>query len=481
MTNTSSTHPPVLIVDLDGTLTPSNSLVELTLELARRDLMALFSVFWVLVVSGRLAFKRAISDRVEAQVNHWPWHPEVLSQITRAKARSEPVVLMTASDQRVATKVADHLGVFDAVYGSTACCNLKGAEKVRLIEAHYADASVTYIGDSKADIPVWQKADVAIGVGIDPSRLTSLSSKSAMLAPTRGNSSLVWPFLRALRPHQWLKNVLLFVPLVLAQVLTPSSYVTVFFGFVAFSLVASAVYVLNDLMDLPDDRAHPRKRARPLASGVLPIEWGVGGAAVLFGLGLGLALVLDDTFGLMLVGYLLFTTLYSFKLKRVAWIDVVTLSGLYTWRLISGAALGGVIVSPWLLVFSLSLFLSLAGMKRITELLDRIERGSESSYGRDYAIEDWRRMAWLVGVSLVCALTTFFAYLQAPTTALLYPEIAFIWGILPVLALWLTWMFWATLTGRMHDDPIVFAAMDPVSWLSGVVTAVLLLTASGVL
>ena len=479
LTNVISTRPHVLVVDLDGTLTPSNSLVELVLQLARRDPVKLVSLVWVLLTSGRLAFKCAVSDCIEAQVDHWPWNPKVLDKIEAARLRADTIVLMTASDQRVASRVADYLGGFDAVFGSTPECNLKGIEKARLIATTYADAKVTYIGDSNADRPVWEAVDTAIGVGIDPRQVGNIAGQSEELPKVRGQRSVVWSILKALRPHQWVKNVLLFVPLVLAQVTAPSVYLLVCLGWIAFSFVASAVYLFNDLMDLADDRAHPRKRNRPLASGYMPIEWGVIGVVALVTIGLGLAWILDAFFALMLLGYLGLTTLYSLKLKRVAWVDVVTLSGLYTWRLLSGAVLAGVLISPWLFVFSLMCFLSLAGMKRITELLDRIERGSDATYGRDYAVEDWRSMAWLSGIALLSALVTFVLYLQVPTTADLYPNIHALWWVVPVLSLWLGRMFWSTLSGRMHDDPIVYAAMDPLSWVSGLCVMVLMLRASG--
>jgi 4-hydroxybenzoate polyprenyltransferase len=279
---------------------------------------------------------------------------------------------------------------------------------------------------------------------------------------TIGSRSLL-PYLTALRPHQWVKNVLVFVPMLAAHQLTFPAFLQSFFAFIAFSLVASSVYVVNDLLDLAADRAHPRKRLRPFASGAISTAQGSWMAVILLLVGTLVALFLGPAFALVLLAYYLITTAYSLYLKRKVLIDIALLAGLYTMRLVAGAAATSIELSMWLLAFSIFLFFSLAAVKRQAELIDLAERGHLSAEGRGYQVGDLPVIAMMAISSGYVAVLVMALYLNSPAVMELYSFPQALWGICFILLYWISRMVMMTHRGYMHDDPVVFAARDRVS------------------
>ncbi|MBT8408180.1 MAG: UbiA family prenyltransferase [Alphaproteobacteria bacterium] len=465
----SDTNPPVLAVDLDGTLIASDMLHEsfwATLGSDRGQVLRAAARF---LTGGRAALKATLAKAADVDVALLPDKSAVLEEIRARKAAGAHVVLATASDQGIAQAVADHLGIFDEVMASDGETNLKARAKAAALAEKFGKSGFAYIGDSAADLPVWSEASEAISVDAPESLKNRISADLVThLESAAAPKDLSHATLRALRPHQWLKNLLVFVPMLLAHDLSVSTFLTAFAAFVAFSLVASSVYVLNDLLDLSADRAHPRKKDRPFASGALPLLWGLLLAPGLLLAGVAVGGLAGPLFLAVLAFYYLCTLAYSLALKQVTVIDICMLAGLYTLRVIAGAAATGNAPSVWLLGFSIFFFLALAAVKRQAELVDLVARGDTKAAGRGYLPEDLPLIT-MMGLSagyvsvLVAGL-----YLTSDAVAQLYSFPSALWGICAVLIYWLSRIVMLTHRSRMHDDPIVFAVTDRVSLFCGV-------------
>ncbi len=456
----------VLVVDLDGTLVRSDLLLESFWAATAVDWRVPFHALTTLGRTGRrAALKRMLADRAAPDPAVLPYDPDVLALIRDWRAEGGRTALVSAADDTLVQSVAAHLGLFDLARGSDGETNLKGPVKADFLREAFGATGFAYVGDSPADLPVWEAADAAITVGAPPAlraRVEARHPDATHLAPPSGWSG---PALRAIRPHQWLKNLLVFLPMLAAHQFDAATFLAAFGAFVAFCLVAGSVYLLNDLLDLAADRAHPRKQARPLASGALPIGRGMALVPVLLAAGLALALALDFRFLLVLVGYYALTVLYSVWLKRRQLIDIFVLATLYALRVLAGAAATGIELSVWLLAFSVFFFLSLAAVKRQAELIDAIERGFDDAKGRGYMVEDLPIVTQIaIGSGFVAGLVMVL-YLSEPSVMSRYSSPLLLWGSCVLLLYWVIRMVMATHRGRMHDDPVVFAARDPVSQL----------------
>ncbi|WP_425093865.1 UbiA family prenyltransferase [Tropicimonas sp. S265A] len=458
-----SAEAPVLVVDLDGTLCRTDTLHEAALNLmARAPFQALALARSLL--SGKAAFKARMAEAEVINGSDLPLNTDVIAAIKAARAEGRRTALVTASHQRQAEAVASVTELFDEVHGSTEARNLKGAEKAAFLTERYGKGGFDYMGDSQADLPVWAAARRAITVGGTAKLQAAAADANPDVEHIAPAGSKARPMLKAMRPHQWSKNVLLFLPLLASHQL--SAFGDVLLGFVAFCLTASAVYVLNDLVDLSADRAHPRKCRRPFAAGDLSAATGVAmaGGLLLMALILGLATG-NPLFIGVLAGYLVLTFAYSLWLKRKLLVDVLMLAALYTIRIVAGGAAAAVVLSPWMLGFSMFLFLALAAVKRQAELTDQMKTGRESA-GRAYLVED---LPILRGIALSAAHATVLVmalYISSDAVQQLYGRPELLWLVCPLLLYWLLRMVMVTHRGYMTDDPIVFAAKDRTSLLT---------------
>lgn len=464
-----------LVVDLDGTLCRTDTLHEGLLALAAtRPWMLLQIPKWL--SEGRAGLKERLADQGIAAPDELPFNETVIEMLRTARAEGRRTALVSAADHRQVTAVAEATELFDEAYGTAEGQNLKGAAKAAFLSQHYGAGKFDYVGDSKADVPVWQAARRAItvraGTGLRQAAMEANPDISHIDPP----DSRAKDMLRAMRPHQWSKNMLMFVPALAAHDI--AGMLPVILGFIAFCLTASAVYVINDLLDLAADRAHPRKCKRPFAAGDLSATTGAAmtGALLLTALILGL-LTGNAYFLAVLALYLAATFAYSFWLKRKLIVDVITLAGLYTVRIIAGAVAASVILSPWLLGFAMFLFLALATVKRQAELTDQMQSGRESA-GRAYQIDD---LPVLRGVALSAsqsAVLVMALYISSDEVRTLYSEPAILWLICPVLLYWSIRMVMKAHRGAMSDDPIVFATTDRVSLILIIVCATLVAIAA---
>lgn len=454
----------VLVVDLDGTLLQSDMLFESFWSAFGRNWRSpILSL--IALTKGKASLKRYLAEASVIDAVTLPYDPDVLAYIEQWRKNGGRAVLVTATDQKLADQIADHLGVFDEVHGSNGQDNLKSNAKAAFLERQYGVGAFAYAGDAAADIPVWTAAAKAITVNAS----LALRRKAEQVCTnvehlgTRTRSAAV--YLRALRPHQWLKNLLVFLPMLAAHQLDQRTLLVSCLAFVCFSLIASSVYVLNDLLDLSADRAHPRKRNRPFASGRIPLSHGTWMTAGLIAAGLLLAATIGITFLVVMLGYLVLTTLYSLFIKRRIVIDICVLAGLYTARIIAGGVATGIELSVWLLAFSTFFFLSLAAVKRQAELIDSATRGKLTASGRGYHVDDLPIISMVAIAAGYVSVLVMVLYVNSPAFVELYSQPEALWGVCAILLYWVTRMVMIAHRGWMHDDPVVFSARDGISRL----------------
>jgi 4-hydroxybenzoate polyprenyltransferase len=449
-------------VDLDGTLVAGDLLWEAFVDLLiRRPFRAL----WLLAGAwrGKARFKRQIAREVPLDPAALSYREDLLSELRDLHARGACLVLATASDEGYARAVASHLGIFADVVASDGRSNLAGSEKATALVQRFGDGGFDYYGNGWSDVPVWQRASEAIAIGASP-RLVRFVTAGRLVEDIRGTQpAALRSVIKALRPHQWVKNLLVFVPLGASHsFMRFDLWALSAMTFVVFSMGASAIYVLNDISDIRADRRHPRKRRRPFAAGALGIPAGLAVAATLLIAASSLALVaLPWTVAAILMAYVATTTLYSVSLKRKPVADVFTLTGLYVLRIVAGGVATGIALSSWLLAFALFFFLSLAFVKRYAEVLT----ADGWIAGRGYCRDD---LLWMHAIGTTAgymAVLVLALYVNAPEVAVLYTRPTVLWLICPVLLFWITRLWFRAGRRLIHDDPVVEALRDSRSYL----------------
>jgi 4-hydroxybenzoate polyprenyltransferase/phosphoserine phosphatase len=457
--NSKHTTKP-LCVDLDGTLIATDSLWESLLLLLRHNFWQSFLIpLWLM--KGRAYFKHQIAQHVTLDVATLPYRDNVLAFLQREKNNGRLLVLATAAHQKIAEAIAEHLKLFDEIIASDANTNMKGATKRDALKQRFG--AYDYIGDSHADLPILQAAHEGFLVAPSTTLLKKTQCPPERVFSAPKATWQVW--LKALRPHQWAKNVLIFLPLVLShQLFDLNIFSLALLAFIAFSLVASSGYILNDFLDLAADRAHPSKRHRPFAAGLIPIRYGfpLFAALICFSFLVSL-LMLPLAFTCMLALYLLITITYSFYLKQKLIVDVLVLAGLYTHRILAGSLAVAVPTSSWLLAFSMFIFMSLAFLKRYVELLHMT--GDKRLKNRNYEIDDIEMIASMGPTSGYIGVLVFSLYVSSEKVSLLYSSPFILWLICPILLYWITRVWFLAHRRQMLDDPVQFALTDRITWL----------------
>lgn len=467
-------HP--LCVDLDGTLLRSDLLFESLMSmLSRRPWMVLWLPLWLF--GGKARLKREIALRGPVDPSLLPYDERVLDLLRESADRHR--VLCTASDAGLVEPIARHLGCFEEVMASDGHRNLAGSNKAAALVERFGERGFDYLGNAPVDLKVWKHASTAWVVNASEAlalHASKVCDKVEHLAPERSGLH-VW--INAFRLHQWLKNLLIFVPLLASHRFTDQDAILLScLAFLAFGLSASGVYVLNDLLDLEADRAHPRKRARPFAAGTLSLRSGLIAAPILALAGLGLAMLVAPLFAAVLASYYVLTLGYSLGWKRVPILDVILLAGLYTVRIIGGAAAISSVPSFWLLAFSMFIFLSLALLKRYIEFVGLAQRGEVSAAGRGYHLDDQPLLLALGGSAGYLSVLVLALYINSPESQALYSRPEALWLLCPLLMLWISRAWMKAHRGTMHDDPVVFAATDRFSLLVAAIGAVIALSAT---
>jgi len=454
-----------LFVDLDGTVLKSDLGAETALLYLKRAPWNVFILVYWLLAGGRARVKAELASRVELDLTLLPLQEAFVAFLRNEASRDRPVYLATASDRRIASHFADGLGFFRGVIGSDRAHNLKGARKLDAILKVTAGAAFDYAGNGRADVPIWSRARRALlvnpelGIGaVGGGRLT--------FDQVFEDRRPLWrSWLIALRLHHWLKNLLLGVPLLTAHAFDAESFSRVIVGFFAFGLIASGSYLLNDLVDLGADRQHPSKRRRPFAAGELPLLAGVVVTICLLCAGLIVAALLSTPFLVAIAAYLVLTLAYSLYLKALVLIDVMTLAGLYTIRIIAGAAAISVEVSSWLLAFSLFIFMSLALVKRCSELRKLVSLAKGTAAGRGYRVEDALTLNIMGIAAGYLAVLVMALFVDSSSVSEKYQRAYLMWLECPLLLYWVSRLWLKTSRGEMNEDPVVYSLRDWASWV----------------
>lgn len=468
-----------LCVDLDGTLIHTDMLHESSFGLLKSSPLSLLKLPWVLLTKGRAGLKRWIANQVVFNPTVLPFNHDFVVWLRNQHASGRRLILCTASDRSIAEPIAAHLGIFDEVMASDGAVNLEGSHKAAALIEKFGKNGFDYAGNSTADLKVWRYARKAVVVNASTQLLSDVTATSDVEEVFEGIDSAYTIWIKALRVHQWLKNALLFVPLLAAhRIMDGNAWVSLLWAFVAFSLGASSVYIANDLLDLESDRQHPRKCKRPFASGAVQVWKGAILSPILLALSCVIALYVGHAFLEWLLIYFLLTCIYSIKLKQLVLVDCMTLAILYTLRIVAGAAAIGSALSFWLLSFSIFVFLSLAFVKRFAELQVQLLNGKHKAHGRGYFTDDAPLIQMLGISSGITSTLVLSLYLNSPEIQRLYAHPEWIWGTVPVMVFWVSWLWLRAHRGEMHDDPLVFAVKDKTSLAAGGCFAVFLLLGS---
>jgi 4-hydroxybenzoate polyprenyltransferase len=465
-----------LVLDVDGTFLRTDMLLESFWHAMGRAPLQCLSIC-VRLISNRAALKHALAGLASIRTDLLPVNQQVAELAHRSQEQGRDVILASGSDRSLVNRLAEDHGLKPTTFASDGQINLTGARKAKALVAAYGKGGFDYAGNSSVDVPAWKMAENAIIVGSYPAIAETLSREGLNVTQIASG----WrkrDLLRGMRPHQWVKNALLFLPIIAAHRLDMPGVMAVLLAIVAYSFAASAIYIVNDLLDLEADRLHQTKRDRPFASGAVPIMIGMVAA---FGLGVA-ALALAAWLSLALLGivtlYMVLSLAYSLKLKRMRWIDIATLAGLYTLRVIAGAVAADVVASGFLVAFIFPTFITLGCVKRLTELT--LAKSDERLPGRGYGRPDRGDLLNVAGLGTFGALLAFFLYSFTPAAQALYTHPWQLWLALIPIAAWLIRMVVLGWTGQQDYDPIVFAMKDKIGIALILLTLTVMFSASSI-
>jgi len=466
-----------LVVDLDGTLIRTDSLWEgFYCLLSTKPWLIILLPFWL--IRGKVHLKAMLAEYCMPGMPYWPFTESVLAYVRQAKQDGRPVYLATAAHESVARAICSQCGFFDGFFASSAEKNLKGKNKKALLIEQFGEKGFDYIGDSKADIPVWAACDKAFVVAGRRRLPQKVALFNGATNTFHAGQPTIRAYLRALRVYQWVKNSLIFAPMLLAHQFTVTSFTSAALAFLSFSCTASSVYILNDLLDLCSDRQHPQKRKRPFASGLIPLSHGIPLTILFLGAGVVVALKLSLAFFACLGAYYCLTLAYSFWIKRQLILDIISLACLYSLRLFAGGVAVGVSLSNWLLSFSLFLFLGLALVKRAAELTLKKKQGQTDAKGRAYETRDYAIVENMAVSSGMCSILVLAQYVDSLQASQIYSRPNLLWLLCPLFFCVYGRLLIITHRGEMHHDPILFILRDTVSICSVIVGVAVFVLAS---
>ncbi|MGY5803389.1 UbiA family prenyltransferase [Rhizobium sp. LEGMi12c] len=465
-----------LVIDLDGTLVRSDLFLESIFDsITRKGWMAFPGA---LGVSSKATLKAHFAGLSKIDYASLPFNERVFALIVAAKEQGRKVYIATAANSAHAEEISKHFPIlFDGIFASDDQSNLRGIRKAQALLTAFGEKGFDYVGNGEDDFHVWPYARQAISVGLSKRQLARLNASSDDHLCLSSRNWEYSSIIRAMRPHQYAKNGLIFVPLLTSHEFTPSAFLCALLAFLAFCLCASGVYLLNDLLDLQADRGHPTKCFRPFAAGRLPLALGVLLAPLLTVCAFAVASLVSLQFVVLIAVYLAGTALYSFSLKRKMIVDVVMLAILYTVRIFAGAAAINVTVSEWLFAFSLMIFAALALIKRHVELAARLDRGLADPSNRDYKLSDLPIIAALAAAAGMNSITVLALYVSSPEVARLYSQPHLLWGLCPLFLYWTSRTLMLAHRRLLEDDPITFALRDRKSWAVGLISLVLIFAA----
>ncbi len=463
-----------LFVDLDGTLIATDFLLEQIIYMIKKNPFSIFlMLFWL--TKGRPFLKSKLAEKTEISFKTLPLNHEFSEFIKAEKKRGRTLILATATNKKCAEKIAEQTNLFSKVLASDETINLKSEAKLAKIK-EIANGQFAYAGNSNADLPIWNESAEIIAVATSKKLRKKLADKRVTFFDTRKNSAKIW--LKQIRATQWSKNALLFFPIFLAhRILEMPLLTSALIAAISFSLLASAIYINNDLLDLEADRQHPRKKNRPLAAGKITIQQAFIAIAALLFFSAILLFFLPAKFAFIWLIYLLINIAYSIRIKHMFLLDVLVLSQMYPLRIFAGSAATGVFSSPWLIAFASSIFFSLAVVKRFAELREAIAENKEKLSGRNY---HQRNIGTLLKIGISFAATTllvFIGYLNSNPVKELYANPQALGLILPLITYWIARIWALAISGKLNDDPVEFALMDKQTYVIGALALAVILYA----
>tara|TARA_B110000483_G_scaffold128472_1_gene154103 strand:- start:3222 stop:4676 length:1455 start_codon:yes stop_codon:yes gene_type:complete len=469
-----------VVIDLDNTLTSVDTLFEAVIILIKHKLVNIILMIWWLT-KGKLYFKSKLIDHVQVDPKKIPYNNEVISFIKESRSQGRKIILCSGAHVNQVKLIADHLNLFDSYYGSDSNTNLSGKNKSEFLVEKYGKGNFDYVGDSHVDLHVWNNCRTIYSVYLKNKTkrklLNSIRKNQDYIELISQNSLLneLSIIIRTIRAHQWIKNILLFVPIFLSQLYNFSSVISVLLAFLCFSLLASSIYIVNDIFDLSNDRSHPTKKNRSIASGKISIVFASIIAISLFVISTSLSFFLLSLNVLsVLLIYFVVNLLYTFYLKSLFLLDVVMLSSFYVLRIYVGGLASGVEVSTWLILCSFAFFLFLAMIKRLTEIILK-EKETSITDIRAYSSNDSKLLKLGIIVTSITSLILFAGYLQTDKVYELYHNPKLLLLIIPIVCYWQLRIFLSTLKGKMHDDPILFVAKDLQSWACVIISSIIVI------
>lgn len=466
-----------LCVDLDGTLCKGDMTVESTLLLLKNAPLVFFRSL-PLLIKGKSPFKRIVAQNVSINPTYLPLNRKFLDFLKGEKDAGRKLLLVSASDEILVKQVGDHVGIFDESIGSNGVENLKSAKKAQYLVDRFGEKGFDYAGNDEPDFKVWERARNAVVVNASPFVESAANKRYNVSHVFKKERARPLSVLESLRAYQWLKNLLLLLPLVLAhKVLDLDLWSKAIIAFLAFSLCASAIYVLNDAFDLEADRMHARKRFRPLPAGDIQIADALLLATLCFAGAILLCSAENFSFLLCLLSYFVVCFAYSFYLKKIPLVDILILALLYVLRVLSGGVAVGVDVSHWLLAFSMFMFLSLACVKRYSELFQLRTMNGDRAHGRGYEAGDIDLIGNLGAASGYISILVLAMYISSSEVTILYHQPRWLWLSCPLILYWISRVWLMAHRGRMNEDPILFAATDKASYAVALLCFVLLVLA----
>jgi len=471
------TEPLTLFIDLDGTLLKTDTLPESMLALLKQKpfYVLLLPLWWL---KGRAHLKQQIARHMTLDVACLPYQQELLAYLSEEHRAGRTIVLATGADITIAQQIAKHLGFFSMVMATDGESNLTGLKKLQRLKQHMGEAEFIYAGNSKVDLPIWRSSKNAILVNAPKRLVHRVDRVSEITHVFQYRRHSIWALIKAIRAHHWVKNLLIFVPLITAhQILEPDRLFDVLIAFIAFSLCSSGGYIVNDLLDLQTDRRHPIKKHRPFAAGDLPLQVGVFLPLILYSFAGISGWLLSFQFVVVLGIYVALTMLYSFYLKRVVLADVLLLASLYTLRIIAGGIASQIHLSNWLMLFSLFLFLSLAMLKRFAELQKLHSQKLETNTSRGYLISDIEQLAIMGSASGYITALVLALYISSDDVRVLYERSEILWLSCPLILYWISRAWLMARRGQMEDDPIVFAIKDKTTYAIAILAAIIFILA----
>mgnify|MGYP001280441809 FL=1 len=467
----------ILVIDLDDTLISSDMLYETFWTAFSNDYkIPIKSIGWLIRGKEKLKSKLSISAKII--VENLPYNKDVINYIKQHREKGGYTVLVTASNQAVAEKIAKYLDLFDEVKGSSKNLNLKGHAKAKFLATRFGVKNYDYMGDSLSDLPIWKNSNKAITVNANSNLIKECEKINSNCYHLKSELSqnIFLNYLKVIRAYQWIKNILVFVPMFAAHQLTKHNFVDSSLAFIAFCLIASSVYVINDLFDLNADRTHPDKKLRPFALGTIPIKNGLIIFLLLFVPGIALSFIIEFYFFLLMLIYFILTFLYSIILKKKVILDICILGILYTLRIAGGSFATEIQISFWLLAFSIFLFLSLAAIKRQSELVDLKNRKKIYIIGRGYQTNDLPIISMIAISAGFISVLLAGLYINSPGVLTLYSK-PWTLGVASIILLfWIMNIVFASSRGLVNDDPIIYAIKDNTSRMCFIAVILLLIT-----